>query len=364
MIRLHPHSEPNRAILPRDSSFRDGILDAIGSTPLVRLRRYLDIPNVKLLCKLESFNPGGSAKDRPATRMLEYALDHGLIDETSTIVESSSGNMGIGLAQACRYYGLQFVCVVDPNAQAQHMKIMKALGAQIEQVQAMVNGSYLEARWSRVEELVAEIDGAYWPNQYANPQNPLAHRQGTIREIIESVDGDLDYLFVATSSTGTASGCRDYLRSIGMSTKVIAVDAEGSALFGGKSGPRRIPGLGAGREPKLAEGQSFDQVHRVTDSHCIVGCRRLAATEAILVGGSAGGVLETVRAMEKELVGKSCVAILHDSGTRYLDTIFDDDWVEQATGLTATMVDELVGTVVKHSRTTTRSNKTQTVETE
>lgn len=307
----------------------DGILNAIGNTPLVRFGRYLDRDDVELFAKLEYGNPGGSAKDRPARQMLLAAIENGEIGPESTIIESSSGNMGIGLAQACRYHGLRLICVVDPNAQSQNVAIMQALGAQIERVTEPLDGDFLAARLARVCRLLETIPNSFWPNQYANSQNPMAHELGTIREIDEALDGELDFLFVATSSTGTAQGCRNYLRSRGRRTRVIAVDAVGSVLFGGKPGRRKIPGLGAGREPSLARNQTFDRVIRVTDLDCIVGCRRAANREAVLLGGSAGGVLETVRSLQDELAGKRCAAILHDSGTRYLDTVFNDDWVAE-----------------------------------
>jgi len=318
----------------------DGILGAIGDTPLVSLRKYLDKGSVRLWAKLESANPGGSAKDRPAAEMIQRAFAAKEITHSTTIIESSSGNMGVGLAQACRYHGLRFICVVDPNAQALNVAIMKALGAEIELVAKPVNGDFLSARLARVRSLAASIPGSYWPNQYANRRNPKSHEFGTIREIDEKLHGDIDYLFVATSSTGTAQGCRDYLRKRGRKTKVVAVDAHGSVLFGGVSGQRKIPGLGAGREPRLAQQQKFDLVRRVSDIECVVGCRRAAHREAMLVGGSAGGVLEVVFAMQRELVGQTCVAILHDSGVRYMDTVFNDAWVEQELGASIEQVSE------------------------
>ncbi|MCM2369180.1 2,3-diaminopropionate biosynthesis protein SbnA [Aporhodopirellula aestuarii] len=316
----------------------DGILECVGETPLVRLRRYLDDSSIELHAKLEAANPGGSAKDRPALQMLVHALNTGDVRRGHTVVESSSGNMGIGLAQACRFHGLKFICVVDPHAQPQNLAIMRALGAKVIRIEKPVNGSYLAARLERVQELLRKIPNSYWPNQYANRQNPIAHYEGTIREIDAATGGDLDYLFIATSSTGTAQGCRDYLQHHHRSTKVIAVDANGSVLFGGSPGKRLIPGIGAGHLPALARDQTFDDVVRVSDIDCVVGCRRAASREAMLVGGSAGGVLEVIRSMESELRGKRCVAILHDSGTRYLDTVFNDHWVESALGVTPDVV--------------------------
>lgn len=326
----------------------DGVLDCVGKTPLVRLRRYLDDRSVELFAKVEAGNPGGSAKDRPAKRMLQHAMQQGSLHDQSTVIESSSGNMGIGLAQACRFYGLRFICVVDPHAQPQNLAIMRALGADVQLVKEPLNGSYLAARLKRVRQLLETTEHSYWPNQYSNLQNPEAHSTGTIREIDLATGGDVDYVFVAASSTGTAQGCRDYLRKHRRRTKVIVVDAIGSVLFGGTLGPRMIPGLGAGHEPNLAKNQHFDGVHRVADLDCVIGCRRAAAREAMLFGGSAGGVLEVVRSMQTELRGKRCVAILHDSGTRYLDTVFCDRWIETKLGVDAKFLsDRIEGPALK-----------------
>jgi len=317
-----------RLDLEREHAVRDGVLDAIGQTPLVRFRRYLESRNTELLVKLESGNPGGSAKDRPAKKMVEVAMQRGQLRPGMTVVESTSGNMGIGLAQVCRYHGLRLVCVVDPRAQSQNLDIIRALGGKIDLVKEPLSGDFLAARISRVQQLLEETPNSYWPNQYANQFNPRAHLEGTIREIDDALEGDFDYVFVATSSTGTAQGCRDYLHQLNRRAEVVAVDAVGSVLFGGSPGQRMIPGLGAGKLPELAKRQNFSHIVRVTDLDCVVGCRRAAATEAMLVGGSAGGVLESVRRFDGDLEGKRCVAILHDSGTRYLNTVFNDSWVE------------------------------------
>ena len=150
-------------------------------------------------------------------------------------------------------------------------------------------------------------------------------------------------LFVACSSTGTARGCRDYLRRMGRKTKVVAVDAMGSTLFNGTAGPRKISGMGAGRIPELAKGQEFDDLVRVSDVTCVAGCRRAVAREGLLVGGSGGGVLEAVRGMQDELAGLTVAAIIHDSGSRYLGTVFDPEWVERELGICETDVTALAG---------------------
>ena len=321
-----------------------GVLDTIGATPLVRLTGYLEVPEVDLHLKLESANPGGSAKDRPALQMIDEARTDGRLHAGSVVVESTSGNTGVGLAQVCRYYGLPCILVVDARTQDANLAAMRALGAQIEIVTPpSPDVDLLAARLDRVMELVESLPDAFWPNQYANPANARAHELGTMTEIDEALDGRVDVLFVAVSSTGTLGGCLDRIAARGLHTEVVAVDAVGSALFGGTAGPRLIPGLGAGRAPALSFGRRPDQVARVSDLDGVVGCRRLARTDAILVGGSAGGVLQAVRRRQHELAGATVVAIAADSGHRYLDTVFDDAWVEEHLGCSPTRLAELVG---------------------
>jgi 2,3-diaminopropionate biosynthesis protein SbnA len=323
----------------------DGILGAIGDTPLVALRRYLSRPHVDAWAKLECSNPGGSAKDRPATRMIEDALAAGLIGSGTTIVESSSGNMGVGLAQACRYHGLRLIVVVDERAHSSGVRAMRALGADVRVVRRpdAETGDLLVARLDAVQRLLAEIPDSYWPDQYANESNSAAHAAGTMREIDEALDGDLDYLFVATSTTGTLRGCGDYLRDNGRSTRLVAVDSTGSALFGGSRGRRVVPGFGAGVETGLSADADFDALVRVSDLECVIGCRRLAAREAILAGGSSGGVAFALEATAASMApGSRCAAILPDGGAAYLDTVYDDAWVERELGCTPARLAERI----------------------
>ena len=318
---------------PREPA--EGILAAIGGTPLVALRRLLLRPDVSVWAKLEASNPGGSAKDRPAARMLGDALDRGLIDIGTTIVESSSGNMGIGLAQACRYHGMRLIVVVDSRAHVASVRAMRALGAEVRVITQpdAETGDLLVARMHEVHRLLEQTPNSFWPDQYANESNPAAHADGTMREIDEALEGDLDYLFVATSTTGTLRGCGDYLREHGRSTRLVAVDSTGSALFGGVRDRRLLPGFGAGVETSLSAGAEFDQLMRVSDLDCVVGCRRLAEREAILAGASSGGVAFALEAAAADLpAGSRCAAIFPDGGTGYLETVYDDGWVERELG--------------------------------
>jgi cysteine synthase A len=313
----------------------DGVLSTIGDTPLVRLSRIFADSPFQLFAKLEGCNPGGSAKDRPALHILREAMRTGAVKPGTVVIESSSGNLGIGLAQVCRYMGLRFICVVDPKATSQNIRIIKAYGAEIDLVSEPdpVTGEYLQARIDRVRTLLRDIPGSFWPNQYANLANAQAHYRTTMDEIATELEGNVDCLFVATSTCGTLRGCAEYIRDHGLSTTIFAVDAQGSVIFGGKPAKRLIPGHGASRRPELYRDGLADECVRVTDLDCVVGCRRLVCSEAILAGGSSGGVVMAVQQVKERLPrGATCVAIFHDRGERYLDTIYSDEWVVQHFG--------------------------------
>jgi cysteine synthase A len=317
------------------SRLYDGILDAVGGTPLVRLRRYLPESRFRLFAKLEALNPGGSIKDRPAKLILEHALSTGRVDPGSVVIESSSGNMGIGLAQACRFHGLRFVCVVDTKTTAPNLKVLRAYGAEIDLVSEPdpETGEFLQARLDRVRELLGRIPGSFWPNQYENPKNAQAHYGTTMHEIATALDGKVDFLFVPTSTCGTVRGCGEYVRDHGLATRVVAVDAYGSLIFSDICAKRMVPGLGAGMRPPLCEISLIGECVHVTDLDCVVGCRRLIEREAILAGGSSGGVLAAVAACEDRIpTGSVVVAILPDRGERYLETLFSDAWVREHFG--------------------------------
>lgn len=322
-----------------------GVLGAIGATPLVALTAYPGRRDLRLYAKLESRNPGGSAKDRPAARMIADAIERGDLAPGGTVIESSSGNMGVGLAQACRVHGLRLICIVDERANDTNLRTMRALGADIRVVSRPdpVTGDLLRARLALVQDLLARTPGAFWTDQYANPSNTAAHADGTMREIDEALGADLDYLFVATSTTGTIAGCCDYLRDHGRETTVVAVDAQGSVLFGGTRGTRRLPGFGAGIETAISKGVAIDRVERVSDLDCVVGCRRLAAREGLLSGASSGAVAMAFERHAPAMPsGSSSVLILPDGGTGYLETVYDDDWVARELSCGPRQLEELV----------------------
>ncbi len=313
---------------------QEGILSAIGNTPLIKLTQVFKGSPFHLYAKLEALNPGGSTKDRPARRIIQQGMASGEIDPNTVIIESSSGNMGIGLAQACAYYGLRLICVVDPKTTFQNLTLMRAYGAEIDLVTApdRVTGEFLQARIDRVESLRHSIKNSFWPNQYANLDNPLAHYE-TMREIDDQLGGDIDYLFCATSTCGTLRGCVEYIRAHHLKTKVYAVDAVGSIIFGGPMGKRLIPGHGAALRPEIFQHSLADRCIHVTDIDCVIGCHRLLRNEAILAGGSSGAVLMAIEQVRHTIPPDAvCVAILADRGERYLDTIYSEDWVAEHFG--------------------------------
>lgn len=328
MTEAYPFRIRRRPSQPQ-GRVRRGIREIVGNTPLVRLDRVFPGASYELYAKMEGFNPGGSIKDRCAFRMLERAIERGRVRPGGTVIESSSGNMAIGLAQACRYYGLHFVCVVDTRVTAQNLSILRAYGAEIELVSEPdpETGDLLHARLRRVRDLCRLRPGAFCPDQYTNPDNPRAHF-ATMDEILRALDWRVDYLLCATSTCGTLTGCAEYIQRNGLKTKIIAVDAAGSVIFGGRLGTRLIPGLGSGRRPDFAGPKLVHAYVVVTDLDCVVGCRRLLASEAILVGGSSGGIIAAVERLAPTLApGAVCVSILPDRGDRYLDTIYSDEWV-------------------------------------
>ncbi|MFL4475340.1 pyridoxal-phosphate dependent enzyme [Paeniglutamicibacter sp. MACA_103] len=303
------------------------------SSPTVKLQRLLEAPGIEVFAKLDLLQLSGSTKERTANSLIESLLSSGRLEPGGLIVESTSGNLGIALARQSVVRGIGFVAVVDENANRSALEIMRAYGARIELVPTPPDGNKLAARRQRVQRLLAEHPGAVTTNQYGSPDNPDAHFTTTMPEFMEAVDGRLDMLFVATSTTGTLLGCQRYLRQHRLETKLVAVDAVGSVLFGGDSGLRRFPGLGAGIVPELALQADPDVVCRVAEIDMVRGCRKLAKREGILAGASTGAI---VAAMERQLPGIEAGSrigfLVHDSGVPYLHTVYDDDWVRTNLG--------------------------------
>jgi len=304
----------------------NNILNSIGNTPLVSLARVFD-SNESVFAKMEAANPAGSMKDRTSTRMVENLLKTGKIVKGDTVIESSSGNMAVGLAQVCKFYGLKLIVVVDPKLNPHVRKLLSAYNVTIDTVrEPLPQGGFLAARLKRVHELLEIIPSSYWSNQYGNKDNPDAYHS-TMAEISAALPR-VDYLFVATSTCGSLMGCAAYIAEHGLPTKLIAVDAVGSVIFGGQSAKRSIPGHGAGIPSKFLDRKKIHDVVLVNDAECIKGCRALLEKEAILGGGSMGALVSAYMKYSRKIPqGSKSVLLFADRGERYLDTIYNDEWI-------------------------------------
>ncbi|MDO3686674.1 2,3-diaminopropionate biosynthesis protein SbnA [Micromonospora sp. C28ISP2-4] len=298
---------------------------AMPRTPLVQLRH----DRLNLFAKLEYVNLNGSSKDRSAYWILRRAVERGDVTEQTTIVESSSGNFAISLASFCRWLGLSFVPVIDPNVNAATEAYLRRLCDRVEKVtEHDTTGGYLSTRLRRVEELRAELPGAYWPNQYANLDAVDAHDQLTGAELCRDLPR-LDYLFVGVSTGGTIAGLSTRLKRFRPDTWVVAVDAEGSVIFGSPPAKRRLPGLGSSIVPPLVGRAHIDDVVIVPELDAVQGCHELFERHGLYAGGSTGSVYSAIERYFADHSGaRPTVAFLcADRGTGYADTVYDPDWV-------------------------------------
>lgn len=313
-------------------------MDSVGTlspfnSPTVKLDRLFDAPGIDIFAKLDLLQLSGSTKERTAGSLIDSFMKSGQLQSGGMVIESTSGNLGIALSRQCVVRGINFVAVVDENANKSALDIMRAYGATVDLVVNQPDGNKLAARRQRVQQLLAENPGAVTTNQYGSPHNPAAHFSSTMPEIMDAVDGRLDMLFVATSTTGTILGCQKYVQEHGLNTKLIAVDAQGSVLFGGESGNRRLPGLGAGVVPELALQAKPDRVFRIPEIEMVRGCRKLARTEGILAGASTGAIVAAMGQMLPEISAGARIAFLvHDSGVPYLHSVYNDEWVHDNLG--------------------------------
>lgn len=305
------------------------VLEAIGRTPVVRLSRLFPQPGLEVLGKLELMNPGGSMKDRSAAHIVASGLADGSIPPGARLVESSSGNFGVAVAMVARLHGLGFTCVVDPKTTGANLAIIRSLGADVEVVtEPDPEGGYLHARISRVHEILATTPDTVWLNQYANDRNWLAHYHGAGSELADALVEPPTHFVAPVSTTGSILGCSRRLRERFPAMRTVAVDAVGSVIFGGAPGAREIPGIGSSRVPELHDPTEIDEVVHVDDLEAALGCRRLLAAEGIFAGGSSGSVVAAIESLLPTLPRPArVVALFPDRGDRYLDLVYDDDWL-------------------------------------
>lgn len=279
--------------------------------------------------KLEGLAATGSIKLKPAIHMVSQMERAGTLTRGSRIVESSSGNLGLALSMICAAKGYQFTCVSDPNLSPQTARMIRAYGAELVIVREKDrNGGYLGARIELIKSMLDRDGSLVWINQYENRDNVEAHYLSTGPEILRRFP-KLDYLFIGSGTTGTLGGVSRYFTEHSPATTIIGVDSVGSVTFGGMPGKRHIPGLGTSEPPAIREHSIFDEMLMIPEVDTVKMCHRLAG-QGIFLGGSSGTVLCGVQNYAQRIEpGASVVAISPDMGDRYIDTIYDPEWVEE-----------------------------------
>lgn len=294
----------------------------IGKTPLlelVNLEKKLGL-EAKVVAKLEYLNPAGSVKDRVAAEMIEQAEQSGALREGSVIIEPTSGNTGIGLAAVAAAKGYRTIIVMPDTMSIERRQLMAAYGAELvlsEGAKGM-NGAIAKA-----EELAAQIPGSFIPGQFTNPANPDAHRKTTGPEIWEDTDGGVDIFVAGVGTGGTITGVGEYLKSKKPGVKIVAVEpADSPVLSGGAAGPHKLQGIGAGFIPKTLNTAVYDEILQITTEQAFDAARQIGKSEGVLVGISSGAAAAAAIALAKrpENRGKTIVALLPDTGDRYLST--------------------------------------------
>ncbi len=318
--------------------YANSVLDLIGNTPLVRLGRTLDLEEGAeggplVLAKVEYLNPGGSVKDRIATRMIEAAEASGELQPGGTIVEPTSGNTGVGLAMVAQQRGYKCVFVCPDKVSVDKRNVLKAYGAEVVVCPTAVAPEHPDSYYNVSDRLASE-PGAWKPNQYANPHNPRSHYETTGPEIWEQTEGRITHFVCGMGTGGTISGVGRYLKEKNPDIKVIGADPAGSVYSGGTGRPYLVEGVGEDFWPETYDRTVADRVIEVSDADSFAFTRRLAREEALLVGGSCGMAAWAARLVAQELAAEGrtdavVVVLLPDSGRGYLTKIFNDEWLAQ-----------------------------------
>ncbi len=296
------------------------VTELIGRTPLIRINNLND-SNAEIFAKLESFNPGGSVKDRIAQSMIEDAEQRGLIDAETVIIEPTSGNTGIGLAMIAASKGYRIILTMPDSMSVERQKLLKLFGAEIELTPARqgMNGAIEKAK-----ELAGKFSKSFIPMQFSNKANPEAHRRSTALEIWDDMNGRVDFFVAGVGTGGTITGTGEALKQKDPDVRVVAVEPEGSpVLSGGSPGPHKIQGIGAGFVPEILNMKVYDEVIRVLNDDAINTCKLAASQEGILCGISSGAALWAALEIAKrpENEGKRIVVLLPDTGERYLSAL-------------------------------------------
>lgn len=319
----------SKTIEDRKIKYKKNILETIGHTPLIQLTKINKGLKPLIFVKAEFFNPGGSVKDRPAIKMIEEAEKKGLLKPGGTIIEPTSGNTGVGIAQAAAVKGYRCIVVMPDKMSDEKFSLLKAYGAEVVKVPTTSTSSP-ESYNNVAQRLATEIHGAFLPNQFQNPDNPEAHYMTTGPEIWEDTNGQVTHFIAGVGTGGTISGTAKFLKEKNPSIKVIGIDPEGSIYSGDYSKSYKIEGIGEDFIPRNVNMSLIDQFERVSDKDAFEACRKLAREEGILAGGSAGaavaGALRTAKTLKETDV---IVVILPDTGRGYLSKIYSDKWMKE-----------------------------------
>ena len=304
------------------SKVKNSFLDLVGNTPLVRVNNLIKKDELKadVLAKLEYFNPAGSVKDRIAKEMILYALEKGLINENTTLIEPTSGNTGIGLSAVATALNLKIIITMPETMSVERRNLMKAYGAEL----VLTPGSEgMKGAIAKAKELASQIENSFIPGQFENPANPTAHYKTTGPEIYEQTEGKVDIFVAGVGTGGTISGIGKYLKEKNPEVKVVAVEpASSPVLSTGKGGAHKIQGIGAGFVPETLDTKIYDEIITVENEDAFATGKEMAKTEGILVGISSGAALYAAKELAKreENAGKTIVVLLPDGGDRYLST--------------------------------------------
>ena len=313
--------------------YAEHVADLVGNTPLVRLGPVAAGIAAPVLAKVEYFNPGGSVKDRIALRMVEAAEASGELRPGGTIVEPTSGNTGVGLAIVAQRKGYRCVFVCPDKVGEDKRNVLKAYGAQVVVCPTAVDPDHPNSYYRTSDRLVGEIDGAWKPNQYANPENPESHYLGTGPELWKQTEGRITHFVAGIGTGGTISGVGRYLKEVSDGrVQVIGADPDGSVYSGGTGRPYLVEGVGEDFWPTTYDKNICDRIVAVSDTDSFAMTRRLAREEALLVGGSCGMATVAALRVAAELTGEQArdavvVVLLPDGGRGYLGKVFNDTWM-------------------------------------
>ncbi len=296
----------------------DNITDLIGNTPLIKLNKISEQTDATIIGKCEFLNPTSSVKDRIGFNMINDALEKGLINENSTIIEPTSGNTGIALASICASLNIKLILTMPESMSIERRKVLSALGAKLE---LTPKEKGMAGAIEKADQLAKEIENGFVLQQFSNPSNPDIHRKTTALEIYNDMDGKIDFFVASIGTGGTITGTGEVLKEKIPTIQIIAVEPKDSAILsGGNPGPHKIQGIGAGFVPRVLNEDIYSEIIQVSNEDAFNTARELAKSEGLLVGISAGANVFAASLIAKQNPGKTVVTILCDTGERYLST--------------------------------------------